>query len=391
MTSSFLALYVAMAMAPVAPPLSAPPEVVDASHVEQIWVDAGPLDAEALNDDLRLRLPEVGVFTPPTPAPAHGGPLVLFVTVDEAPQGVSIDIVTSDGRGYTRTVSHDPEASDAEARKAVARNVANLVEGIEAGTSVAQREDAPVPVQMLCPVPKRQDPSPPPPLETAPTAVEPAPAPAPAPAPPEALETSAQPSWSMGARVGGGGAAGLGAPLDVQRWLGGGGSIAIAARSPRGWVVGSNARMLTLRDRGPVTRRVVRTRFDLHGGYAWRPAGRSSFTELEVLGGLFVEPWQLRSDGKKQTVPGRVPAVGGWIRVASGVLLGPRSSKLRLGPWVELAAGGVPSNGFNAARLGFESMDQIEYVSRVGGVELSAGLELAVWFALDRMRPHRRF
>ncbi len=346
--------------------------------VDVVWISAGPLDGAALASDLRVRLPHVQTFQHQVqPPPPRDDTLIVYVGVTGASVGTALglELVTSDGRAFDRTVRIDAEWTPAERRRVVARNVANLVEGIEAGVEAPDREDVAPPRAVDCPEPA--------PVKCP----QPRPEPIPGGSPPSEAQpdaTRTPPGWELGPTLAFGGVIGLGAPADTDRFAGGGIGLGLHARLPSGLVLLAElrgfGRASTVADTA-----LVRLRTSVGAGYAWRPA--SQHAEVAATAGFGVEPWFVRRNGERSDVEQRVPAVGAWVRIAPGVLwdLGP--ARVRLGGWFEVAASAVPSNGGRVAKVVVETEGATAPAFRVGGAELAGGLETVIWLAVP---PRRR-
>ena len=113
------------------------PVVEDAPEAIGGLVLRGDAVARAeLARDLRLRIPHV----PLADFPADEG-LTLYVIVTGAPGRYRIDAIVSDGRAYQRRVDVDADL----ASRAIASELAILVQGIEEGTVKPTREGRPGP------------------------------------------------------------------------------------------------------------------------------------------------------------------------------------------------------------------------------------------------------
>jgi hypothetical protein len=106
-----------------------------------------------------------------------------------------------------------------------------------------------------------------------------------------------------------------------------------------------------------------------------------------------VEPWALSEGGSRATLmlgttsASRRPLLGGLVRVSPAVRIRLRKERplyLRLGPKLELAGSFVPEYGARTVDIAREDRERVRSVMRLGGLELVAGLELALWFPVGR-------
>ncbi len=107
-----------------------------------ILLDAGLAEDAALRDELTLRLPDrpIAIARPGDTAP----PEFLWVGAESPAVGAfELQVITSDGRLYRRTVELP---ADADAARVTAGAVANLVEGIERQSITPDQTEVPVPV-----------------------------------------------------------------------------------------------------------------------------------------------------------------------------------------------------------------------------------------------------
>jgi hypothetical protein len=102
-----------------------------------------------------------------------------------------------------------------------------------------------------------------------------------------------------------------------------------------------------------------------------------------------VEPWSLRRSGSRApleiagSAAQRRPLVGGLARIAPGLRFRAGKTFMRLGAHVELAGSFVPDHGARTIEIGSARSDGTRDAQlRLGGLELVAGLDLAVWFPL---------
>lgn len=309
-----------------------------------------------------------------------------FVLVERRADGYALTVILGDGRAYDRTVEADAE----QAPRAVAAALANLLAAIVEDRVEPDREDVAIDAAVG---EVRGDPAdggggtdPKPSGEATSGGGEGSPPGVDTTAP--GAGGDAPPAWSLAPHVAGAGLVGLGVPQEAGAWLGAGGGLGVAARAPRGALVGVDVRVV---GRGRAGYSLVRTRIAVTAGYGLR---RGRFA-LDVAGVVAVEPWGVRSKGERIAVLGESDeapalALGGGVRVLPALLVplgkGPR---LGVGLLVEIGYAGVIQDGLlKAARLslpGAEGGDPTP-LFRVGGVEAALGLDLALHFDLAPRR-----
>lgn len=364
------------APAPAEPPGETNPgPVASVPRVTTILVRAGAPGGEGLLEDLRLRLPEPVIGMQPASQPPEG--LTVYVALHELAEddAWALELVTSDGRGFDRVLQMEEEWSSTERRRFAAANIAQLIEGVEAGTVPPDR-DAVVPPQ-VCEV--QTTPGPPEVILVPGVVAVPCPEPL-----PEAPTPAPARRWLLGVRAAPTAVVGLGQPDDRSRFSGGGGLLGLVARAPSGVLILTEVRGLRASS-STLDTSLGRARISLGSGAVLR-AGQGG-GELELQGALSVEPWWVRRDGDAVTVPGRRPALGAWARVVAGATWGWGATRLRVGGWTELAVSGVVGgDGIQAAGISLETDEGEETLRtpafRVGGLEVSAGLELRLAFAV---------
>jgi hypothetical protein len=361
-------LALATAPAPAEAPARAAPRAKGQPVRAVLLRPPAQIDATTLLEALQLRSPQRTLAVPPWPdAPADRFGLYAVATVGLQGDAVAVTLVLSDGRAYYRTL----EASPDDAPRLAASTIANLLAAIEEDELPPDEEDVPLPPEQE-PAP---EPTPPEPKATPP---KPAPKATPQPRPPEPrfLELEAIAAGTAGVALG---------PPSPGGFAGGGGLLGLELRWPTGALVSLTGRSHWHRPE-PLT--VGRTRISLGGGYAWR---RGRF-ELRTVLALDVEPWGVRRDGRREPVlypdgqrRDRGLQLGGHLRLSPSwrVPLG-SALALRVGPRVELAGGALAQAAGVARLLVADAAGQPSMVARVGGLELSAGLELGLAWSLPR-------
>lgn len=356
---------------------SAPSARAQAQPIEAILLRPEGVDAAALLDALQLRSPQRTLAIPPWPSrPSERFELFAVASVRHEGTALEITVVLSDGRAYYRTLQ-----AEADPRVA-ASTVANLVAAIEEDALPPDEEDVPLPPEQVEPEPE-PEPKPEPAVAVEPV-LEPEPEPEPElPGPPPR-------------------------PLELESILAGTGTVALGPPTPGGFGGGGATGGLELRWPGgalvslavrsqwhqPQPLTVGRTRISVGGGHAWR-RGR---VELRTVAAIDVEPWGVRRASTRQEVAypdGQRRALGvqlgAHLRLVPSLrlALGPRLHA-RVGPRLEVA-GSMLAQAAGVARLVVADQPSGEPVARVGGLELSAGLELGLaWDLPPRRAPKRR-
>lgn len=370
------AVWLALAPAPAeaAPPVEAPSVAAPTTDVpppEQgprplVVAVRGSLSTAELRSALSLRLPD----RPLLPAEAPRPTTTDFVEITAADDGtLAFTLITAEGLAYDRTLAAEPGG---DSIRAVAATIANLTFAIEAGTIQPDRVDVPQP-----PPPEPEpEPEPEPPPEPVVVPPEPTPKPKPTPKPEE------PPPWELAPTIDGGVVIGVAPSTDADALGAGYARVGVDARRRRGALVTAGLRFGARSTHGLS---LLRVRIDLGGGWAWR----WKHAELLLAGAVTVEPWALSEGGSRATLmlgtasASRRPLLGGLARVSPAVRIRLRRSRplyLRLGPKLELAGSFVPEYGARTVDIAREDGERVRSVMRLGGLELVAGLELAIWF-----------
>ncbi len=370
---------------------------VSDSHVRQLWIRvyasdvAGQpaIDGDLLASDLGHRLPSVRISTSAPVAAdtsSDAGNLGVLADIRSDDQGlVRLTMIVSDGRAFDRQVSIRSGASANERHEVIARSIANLVAGIEAGVVVADREDvpmveaAPAPDVVVCP-PVEELKCP----EVVPVESKPETVPA-ANVEPDARETEPSPRLSWGPGVSLGIVTGLGPPADADRFAAFGGDASMSIR----WKSGAML-FVGVRPSGRASGRgdggglgVLRIRSAVGAGYAWRPS--SSQVEVEAFGAVLVEPWIVLQQGTQVRFERATPPlVGGMLRSSVGYVTGRPGSRarVRIGGYAELAVAYAPGAGVVEV-VERQATDPLPRF-RLGGPEVTMGLEVRMWLGRKR-------
>ncbi len=355
-------------LALVGAPSSEPPDVAAAEEqpvvVESLILDAGGMDANALQTSLASRLPNAAILPFSDVAFERvRESRFAYVRVNLDGELARVTIVLSDGRAYERAVTTPPGLE----LRAVATTIANTMVAIEQERLPADRVNEPIPRPPDEPPdePAREPPEELPEPTPEPEVPEEAPAPSPV-----------TPRTQLGLGLMGGPVVGL-APAQAAGLAAGGGELRASLRWPTGPVAAVGIRVVGQRgdDAG-----LLRTRIALGGGYALRRE------RLEVVFGAAatVEPWWIAGGtfgGNDAARARRSPLLGGMGWTSVGYLAGSVGGvQTRIGAFAELGSSVVPSG--TAARVVRGDPTATEAVFTLGGVELSAGLDVAVWFSL---------
>jgi hypothetical protein len=349
---------------------AAPLQEFRAARVEVIG-----FDETAVLAALRLRLSRL-------PISRHDGPLPsesphVYVQIKRNSDGTgALRVITSDGRAYERGFSIEV----GQEVRVAASTTAGLIYAVEQGAVAPDREDVAIPE-----VPAKQFaavPDLPATDVTPPSDVTPNPDPA------QRRQGRAIPSspWELAANLHGGAVLALGPPSVQKTLAGGGGGLGIELRTPRGGLLALDLRGIGL---GADGLGVGRFRVSVGGGYAWR-RGR---LELPVIFALALEPWWATRAGKIASIGSgtaevsSIPLIGGYLRLSPGLRLSPSVGPLvglRIGPRLEIGGGFTVDGGARVVRL---TDGEGNPLFRLGGLEVSIGLELTVQFAVRRARP----
>ncbi len=318
------------------------------------------LEPERFLEATRLRLPALRLRTVERASerdPACEGALHAFVELRASDPGLwELTLIFSDGRAWFRTIPSEPD----EAARTLASALANLIAGIEEDDLAPDAEDVELPEELGEPEPAEPEPAEPEPEP------EPEPELAPEPEPEPAPEPERPVIFELAPRLGGQAAFGL-SPGPGLRGLGA--DLGLDLRLPQGIALGLDLRVLARRD-DLLTLTRVRVRLGL--GYDLR-VGRF---ELPVLVMAGVEPWTVREPSKRFDL-GAPPVLSAGLRVAPGALIQAGKLWLRLGVALGLDLAIEPLSGARVPTIQRPAASDPSF--HVGGVELTAGIELALW------------
>lgn len=360
-------------MTVIAGPSSPAPTTADVradSRIELVVLDIEGVDAEAFAAAVSTRLPDRRQASPGEPAARDGVAMWGYVQVRPRSGGWTLALILSDGRGYYREVARREGGDDP---RLIANTLSNLVASVEEDALPADEEDVTIPDEA--------ETSPPP-------ATTPRPEPTPAAPKPEAPPPDpVVPAFEVGPYIGGLALLAIGPPSPTGL-AGGGGELGVDLRLRNGATLGGGVRGLGATSAGFG---LARVRAGLHGGYSWR---KGPF-ELIAVAGVSVEPWFVRSGGAAENLRTEggearsgATALGGFARIAPGYRRPLRDGlALRIAPAIGIAGSSVLGAGGGVARVRDQGSDNA-LLFRVGGLELSGGIELGLWWA-PRTRPAR--
>lgn len=320
-------------------------------------------DGIALDDlaaALALRIPDLPIVRE---SPSTGAFVFVAVRTDPAtPVRHQIGVITSDGAAYFREVDTgaDPPA------RVLASVLANLLVSIAEGSVRPDRTDVAIPPpEAALPQPAPEPELPPQPRP------EPEPTPPTVPKPVPKTTPPPPPRWEFGLNLAGVLDLAAGPPRFASTLAAAGGSLGLDLRHRHGALLGLELRTL---GRGAADHRLVRFRVAALAGYALR---RGRF-ELPIALGLAIEPWWL--DGGVTVHP----LYGAFLRTTPGLYLaqdrGPLRG-LRVGPRLELGGSFLVDDGPHVAGISQQAAPANTELFRLGGLELSLGVELTLWFA----------
>ncbi|MBZ5711591.1 hypothetical protein [Nannocystis pusilla] len=329
-------------------------------------VDIGGFDEAAVLAALRLRLPRLPIERHGGPAPSESPHLYLQLSRPADDRG-ALRIITSDGRAYERSF---PVEIGQEVRVA-ASTAANLIFAVEQGAVAPDEEDVAIPPPAAAEPQAEPEPAPPPPSQAEPTG----------PNIQVPKDSSDAPRWQLGLALHGAAVLGAGRKVYGGPFAGAGGGIGLEVRSPRGFAAALEARAIGQTEAGVG---LGRLRIAVAAGYALR---RGAF-ELPILLGLAIEPWWVTREGERapllagDDVVAQPPLLGGFLRLSPGYRLQPRRDLgLRLGPRLEVGGAFVVDEHEGPRVVALADAIGVPRF-RVGGLELSLGLEVALQFGL---------
>jgi hypothetical protein len=348
-----------------AEPVSPPETASAAQEFRAARVEIVGFDEAAVLAALRLRLPRLPLERHGSPVPPE--PPHVYVQIARAADTTgTLRVITSDGRAFDRSFVIE---IGQEVRVA-ASTAASLLFAVEQGDVAPDREDVAIPVAASAD---------PPSAAPAPDPVVPAPGPSEHDPKPMPEQPAAR--WEVAAALHGAALLNLGPPSYADALAGGGAGLGVEFRAPKGGTA-----VVDLRGLGSSRHSigVARVRIAVGGGYTLR---RGRF-ELPIVAALAVEPWFVTDPGDGVSIfnvtaaASRHPLIGGSLRLtpAARFVVGrERPLALRIGPRLEFGGSFVVDGGAEVVGLADEEGDPR---FRLGGLELSFGLELAIQLPL---------
>jgi hypothetical protein len=368
-------LAIAPALAPetdatAAPPLATTPapESVPIEVPSLAFVAVEGLDAGALEAEITLRMPELRVSPLDGTSPTE--PYLYIQARREAGKVHRIAIIFSDGRAF---YEHLDVGDAGSPERVLASAIANLLFSIESGAVEPDQHGVETPLDERAAQPQ---PEPEPNPEAEPTPIE-----------PELEPPNRDPALELGMTLGLGQATGLGAPRFADAHLGWFGALELSLRT-RGGLFAA----LEFRPGGSSSDayRLTRLHTGLGLGYAWR----GPHVEFVIATTASVGAWLVSSEGRAEPVThidsgtvGRPPLLGFGLRLSPGYRVELQRGSLRalrVGPRIEAGGGFVTSSPPRVAGLQSRAGEEL---FRLGGVELYAGIELALWFTVTKPGP----
>lgn len=369
---------------------SAPAAAVhaEARTITRVWLLAPTLDQEALAGAVSARLADKQILAAGQAAGPSDGLAALCRVSSPTPDQLQLEVILSDGRLYQRTITAPAEARE----RAAARLIASTLAAIEDASATPDRRDGifapptivpPNPSIIATPeiaptLPLPNEPPLEPPHDPSSPPVEPSPDPV--------NDLSSRPAGpprrqppELGVALELGPGFGLGTPAAGLGLAAGGSGLRIDLRLRRGVTLAAGSRGHARRNDGLT---LGRFRWALGVGYTLRHRS----LELALLAGPSLETWQVTQRGAPvayatNSSSGASLLFGGLARAALGGRLQARRMSARLGVYLEFAAS-ARSSGRAAQIVRTEPQGAPTPVFVLGGAELSAGLEVELWFAL---------
>jgi hypothetical protein len=373
---------------------SAPAAAVhaEARTITRVWLLAPTLDQEALAGAVSARLADKQILGAGQAAGPSDGLAALCRVSSPTPDQLLLEVILSDGRLYQRTITAPAEARE----RAAARLIASTLAAIEDASATPERRDGIFAPPTIVPPNPSIVATP----ETAPALSSPdeqpinpehEPSSPPVEPPPDpANDLSSRPDGpphrqplELGVALELGPGFGLGTPAAGLGLAAGGSGLRIDLRLRRGLTLAAGFRGHARRSDGLA---LGRFRWALGVGYTLRHRS----LELALLAGPSLETWQVTQRGApvayaSNSSSGASLLFGGLARAALGGRLQARRISARLGVYLEFAAS-ARSSGRAAQIVRTEPQGAQTPVFVLGGSELSAGLEVELWFALRGRR-----
>lgn len=333
------------------------------ARIELLALDVEGVEVEALERALQTRLPDRARIPAGNPDARGGVRDWGYVLVRPVEKGWTLALILADGRAYYRNI---PAPDGGDPARLIASTLSNLIASVEEDALVADAQNVPVPDEV-------PDPDPDPELEPE---LEPEPTPAPlVEAPP--TETPAPPT-EFGVTLGGLALWQLGPPRPGG-FAGAGAEVSVTARRSGGLLLGG---AFGGWGRSAAGYSLARLRLAAFAGYGLR---RGRF-ELLSVAGASAQPWLVRGrNGSESLRSGQddrsVSAVfGGFVQTSPGVLLRAGEARVRIGPMLRLSGAATTQGGGGIARVLQQTEDGPQALFRIGGLELTTGLEVTLWW-----------
>lgn len=334
------------------------------TRIELLALDVEGVEAEAFERALQTRLPDRPRIPAGNPDARAGIENWGYVLVRPVENGWSLALILADGRGYYRGVAaHD----GGDPARLIASTLSNLIASVEEDALVADAQNVVVPDERPPepePPPQESEPEPPANADPVEAPVEPN-----EPPPPElGITLRGIALWPLG-------------PPAPTGFSGGGAEFSVSVLRPRGLVLGGTF--------GGVGRSVGgyglgRLRLAAFAGYGLR---RGRF-ELVSTAGASVAPWFVRGPDGSQSLrtsqdDRSVSALwGGFVQLSPGVLIDSGPVRVRLGPTMRISGSATTQGGGGIARVLQETEGGPQALFRLGGLELTTGLDVTLWWTL---------
>ena len=345
------------------------PATPQGDRIELLALDVEGVEADAFERALQTRLPERPRIPAGNPDARAGIEHWGYVLVRPVEGGWSLALILADGRGYYR---HVAALEGGDSARLIASTLSNLIASVEEDAIAADAHDVVVPDNI----------------------VEPAAEPAPAqeqPAEPELVreppptKPRPQPLAELGLTLGGVALWPLGPP-DPTGFAGAGAELSMSGRLPGGLILGGSFGGLGQAVAGYG---LVRLRVAALAGYGLR---RGRF-ELLSLAGASAQPWFVRGPAGSESLRSAeddrsLSALwGGFVQLSPGVLLEGGQLKagqlrVRIGPTLRLSGAATTQGGGGIARVLRQTETGPQLLFRLGGLELTTGLDLTLWWTL---------
>lgn len=333
------------------------------ARIELLALDIEGVEANAFERALQTRLPDRARIPAGNPDARAGVQHWGYVLVRPLEDGWSLALILADGRGYYRNI---PAPDGGNPARLIASTLSNLIASVEEDALVADAQNVVVPDEVPEPEPTPEpepepEPTPEPPTTAPPTEAR-------APLPELGVTLTGIAVWPLG-------------PPSPGGFAGAGAELSVSVRRPGGLILGGAFGGL---GRAAAGYSLARLRLAALAGYGFR---RGRFEMLSVAGAS-AQPWFVRGrDGSQSLRSGQddrsVSAVwGGFVQTSPGVLLDAGRARVRIGPMLRLSGAGTTQGGGGIARVLRQTDDGPQTLFRIGGLELTTGLDVTLWWTL---------